>query len=272
MNNYKDWIGKKISRSDIITPRLVDHLKKTIDQNCLSDQTVPEGIFLCLCPDVASINDLDKDGNTKLGIFLPELPYKIRMWAGGKIKIFDEFEIGSEIKKNSTISSIEFKEGRSGNLCFVNINHEYLNKNKLIISEDQTAVYREKINKNSITPKIKDELKLIDKVEIFSSSTLLFRYSALTFNGHKIHYDNYYTKNYEGHMGLLVHAPLQATYLLNLARKNEIEFNSFEYKASAPLVYNNNFFVEIGENRDDEIIGRILNEKQEITMIAKYKK
>ena len=129
-----------------------------------------------------------------------------------------------------------------------------------------------KINKNSITPKIKDELKLIDKVEIFSSSTLLFRYSALTFNGHKIHYDNDYTKNFEGHNGLLVHAPLQATYLLNLARKNEIEFNSFEYKATAPLVYNNNFFAEIGENRDDEIIGRILNEKQEITMIAKYKK
>ena len=149
MNNYKDWIGKKISRSDIITPRLVDHFKKTIDQNCLSDQTVPEGIFLCLCPDVSSIIDLDKDGNTKLGIFLPELPYKIRMWAGGKIKIFDEFEIGSEIKKNSKISSIEFKEGRSGNLCFVNINHEYLNKNKLIVSEDQTAVYREKINKKS---------------------------------------------------------------------------------------------------------------------------
>ena len=73
-------------------------------------------------------------------------------------------------------------------------------------------------------------------------------------------------------MGLLVHAPLQATYLLNLARKNEIEFNSFEYKATAPLVYNNNFFVEIGENQDDEIIGRILNEKQEISMIAKYKK
>ena len=139
MNNYKDWIGKKISRSDIITPRLVDHLKKTIDPNCLSDQTVPEGIFLCLCPDVSSIIDLDKDGNTKLGIFLPELPYKIRMWAGGKIKIFDEFEIGSEIKKNSTISSIEFKEGRSGNLCFVNINHEYLNKNKLIILDNANS-------------------------------------------------------------------------------------------------------------------------------------
>ena len=153
-----------------------------------------------------------------------------------------------------------------------NVLSTLVNKNKLIISEDQTAVYREKINKNSITSKIKDELKLIDKVEIFSSSTLLFRYSALTFNGHKIHYDNDYTKNYEGHMGLLVHAPLQATYLLNIARKNKIEFNSFEYKATAPLVYNNNFFVEIGENRDDEIIGRILNEKQEITMIAKYKK
>ena len=126
MDNYKDWIGKKFSRSDIITPRLVDHLKKTIDLNCLSNQTVPEGIFLCLNPDVASINDLDKDGNTKLGIFLPELPYKIRMWAGGKIKIFHEFEIGSEIEKNSTISSIEFKEGRSGNLCFVTVSYTHL--------------------------------------------------------------------------------------------------------------------------------------------------
>ena len=82
----------------MIKSKKLSKIKKTIDQNCLSDQTVPEGIFLCLCADVASINDLDKDGNTKLGIFLPELPYKIRMWAGGKIKIFDEFEIGSEIK------------------------------------------------------------------------------------------------------------------------------------------------------------------------------
>ena len=108
MNNYKDWIGKKISRSDIITPRLVDHLKKTIDQNCLSDQTVPEGIFLCLCPDVSSIIDLDKDGNTKLGIFLPELPYKIRMWAGGKIKIFDKFKIG--FKKSASAFTSGLKE------------------------------------------------------------------------------------------------------------------------------------------------------------------
>ena len=100
MDNYKDWIGKKISRNDIITPRLVDHFKKTIDQKCLSNQSVPEGIFLCLSPDVAPLNDLDKDGNTELGIFLPELPYKIRMWAGGKIKIFHEFEIGSKIAKN----------------------------------------------------------------------------------------------------------------------------------------------------------------------------
>ncbi|MDC3156822.1 hypothetical protein OA855_03380 [Pelagibacteraceae bacterium] len=272
MDNYKDWIGKKISRSDIITPRLVDHLKKTIDQNCLSDQSVPEGIFLCLSPDITSLDMLDKDGNTKLGIFLPVLPYKIRMWAGGKITIFDKFEIGTEIKKNSTISSIEFKEGRSGNLCFVNINHEYLNKDKLIVFEKQTAVYREKINKKSITPKIKDELKLIDKVEMYGSSTLLFRYSALTFNGHKIHYDNDYTRNHEGHIGLLVHAPLQATYLLNLARKNNIEFNSFDYRATAPLIYNNNFYVEIGKDPENEFIGRILNAKQEITMIAKFKK
>ena len=71
MNNYKDWIGKKISRSDIITPRLVDHLKKTIDQNCLGDQSVPEGIFLCLCPDVTSLDDLLKP---RLGINIKKFP------------------------------------------------------------------------------------------------------------------------------------------------------------------------------------------------------
>ena len=71
---------------------------------------MPEGIFLCLCPDVASINYLDKDGNTKLGIFLPELPYKIRMWAGGKIKILDEFEIGSEIKRIQPFQVLNLKK------------------------------------------------------------------------------------------------------------------------------------------------------------------
>ena len=106
---------------------------------------------------------------------------------------------------------------------------------------------------------------------IFGSSTLLFRYSALTFNGHKIHYDIDYTKNVEGHSGLLVHAPLQATYLLNIAKKNNIKFNSFEYKATFPLVANKKFTVQLGKNNQDDTIGLVLNHKKVSTMKAIFK-
>ena len=109
-------------------------------------------------------------------------------------------------------------------------------ENKTIVKEQQTAVYREKINTNLNISKNIESIEIIDEFNIFGSSTLLFRYSALTFNGHKIHYDIDYTKIEEGHSGLLVHAPLQATYLLNIAKKNNIEFSSFEYKATFPLV------------------------------------
>ena len=260
MNNFKEWIGKEISRSDIITPRLVDHFKKTLEPNILANDEIPEGLFLCLCPDVVNSSNLSKDGNSKLGIFLPNLPYKIRMWAGGKIEIYDQFKIGSEINKVSKIENIEFKKGKSGNLCFVTINHDYKLENKIIVKEEQTAVYREKINTNLNISK-----------NIVGSSTLLFRYSALTFNGHKIHYDIDYTKKEEGHSGLLVHAPLQATYLLNIAKKNNIKFDSFQYRATFPLISNQKFKVQLGVNNKDEIVGLVLNDENIATMKAMFK-
>ena len=271
MDNFKEWIGKEISRSDIITPRLVDHLKKTLEPNILANDEVPQGLFLCLCPDVVDSKNLSKDGNSKLGIFLPDLPYKIRMWAGGKIEIYDQFKIGSEINKVSKIENIEFKKGKSGNLCFVTINHDYKLENKIIVKEEQTAVYKEKINANLNISKKIERIEIIDEFNIFGSSTLLFRYSALTFNGHKIHYDIDYTKTEEGHSGLLVHAPLQATYLLNIAKKNNIKFDSFEYRATFPLISNKKFKVQLGKNNKDEIVGLVLNDENIATMKAMFK-
>ena len=125
MDNYKEWIGKEISRSDIITPRLVDHFKKTLEPNYSKSEKIPEGLFFCLSPDVSSLNELSIDGNSKLGIFLPNLPYKFRMWAGGTIKINQKFKIGWKIEKISKIENIEFKQGSTGNMCFVTINHQY---------------------------------------------------------------------------------------------------------------------------------------------------
>ena len=114
-------------------------------------------------------------------------------------------------------------------------------------------------------------IEIIDEFNIFGSSTLLFRYSALTFNGHKIHYDIDYTKTEEGHSGLLVHAPLQATYLLNIAKKNNIKFDSFEYRATFPLISNKKFKVQLGKNNKDEIVGLVLNDENILTMKAIFK-
>ncbi len=272
MDEYKEWIGKEFIKKDIITPRLVDHLKKTLGQdNFDNDQDIPGGIFFCLCPDVSSVYEIGDDGNTKLGILLPKLPYKIRMWAGGKIDILNKFTLGSEIEKKTKISNIEFKKGKSGNLCFVKLENNYLSKNKLIVHEKQTAVYREKISRNIIPQKNQEKIEIIDTINIYGSTTLLFRYSALTFNSHKIHYDESYTKNIEGHSSLLVHAPLQATYLLNLAKKNKIQFSSFEYKAVSPLFHNNEFSIQIGKNKDNEMIGKVVNHNNIITMEAFFK-
>ena len=270
MDNYKEWIGKEISRSDIITPRLVDHFKKTLEPNYSKSENIPEGLFFCLCPDVSSLNKLSADGNSKLGIFLPDLPYKIRMWAGGKVNIYQKFKIGWEIEKISKIENIEFKQGATGNMYFVTINHDYKKNKKIIINEKQVAVYREKINKKNSQKYNNENIELIDKVNIYGSSTLLFRYSALTFNGHKIHYDIDYTKKTEGHSSLLIHAPLQATYLLNIAKKNNITFNSFEYRAVNPLFFNKEFSIEIGKN-NNEIIGRVISDDNIISMKATFK-
>ena len=270
MDNYKEWIGKEISRSDIVTPRLVDHFKKTLEPNYSKSEDMPEGLFFCLCPDVSSLNELSIDGNSKLGIFLPDLPYKNRMWAGGKVSIHKKFKIGWEIEKISKIENIEFKQGATGKMCFVTINHDYKNNKKIIINEKQVAVYREKINKKNSQKYNNENIELIDKVNIYGSSTLLFRYSALTFNGHKIHYDIDYTKKTEGHSSLLIHAPLQATYLLNIAKKNNITFNSFEYRAVNPLFFNKEFSIEIGKN-NNEIIGRVISDDNIISMKATFK-
>ena len=166
---------------------------------------------------------------------------------------------------------MNLKKGKSGNLCFVTINHDYKLENKIIVKEEQTAVYREKINTNLNISKNIESIEIIDEFNIFGSSTLLFRYSALTFNGHKIHYDIDYTKTEEGHSGLLVHAPLQATYLLNIAKKNNIKFDSFEYRATFPLISNKKFKVQLGKNNKDEIVGLVLNDENIATMKAMFK-
>ncbi len=215
--DFSNWVGSSVTRSDTITPRMVNHFKDTLAPHCFAAQPVPPGLFWCLAPDVVAADQLSQDGHPQLGRFLPEIPYERRMWAGGWLEFHGQFCIGDIVHKTSQIEDITFKSGRSGNLCFVAVTHEFFVDKRLVLRERHDVVYREFVT--LVAPKpVPSELVLPKhRWHVDTNPVMLFRYSALTFNGHRIHYDLPYSTNVEGHSGLLVHGPLQATLMLNLA-------------------------------------------------------
>ncbi|MDE0304645.1 MAG: acyl dehydratase [Albidovulum sp.] len=179
-----------------------------------------------------------KDGHPKTGAFIPELGLPKRMWAGGQVKFGRSVKIGEPACKSTVISGIERKAGRSGPLAFVHLKHLYSQHGDLAIEETQTLVYRSaepESPRRKIPPAPYGETVAISRS--FNSS-MLFRFSALTFNGHRIHYDADYCRAFEGYPSQVVHGPLLALLLANLARSSMGSLNSFTYRAIAPLFAN----------------------------------
>ena len=159
------------------------------------------------------------------------------MWAGGWLEFYGQFAIGDEVQKTSRIDDITFKSGRSGNLCFVAIMHEFSVAERLILRERHDVVYREIVTPASPQPAPANEPAPAHRWHVDANPVMLFRYSALTFNGHRIHYDLPYSTEIEGHGGLLVHGPLQATLMLNLACQiNGKQPQRMTYRGVSPLV------------------------------------
>lgn len=175
--------------------------------------------------------DLGRDGHPARGGFLPPVPLANRMWAGGHVAFHAPVPIGSPVRKVSKIRSINVKNGRSGLLIFVTVEHQLFEDARLLVTELHDIVYK---NPSPIktAPTVSEPI-VSDKIEVFHpTSTLLFRYSALTFNGHRIHYDVDYCRDVEGYPGLVVHGPLIATMLAGLA--SEIvgrPLKTFAYRA-----------------------------------------
>ncbi|MEL0025226.1 MAG: MaoC family dehydratase N-terminal domain-containing protein, partial [Alphaproteobacteria bacterium] len=197
---------------DLITARMVNHFKHTLGEHCFDEPEVPAGLHWCLAPDVVEPDGLGPDGHPKLGGFLPNIPYPRRMWAGGWLEFHDDFGIGDEVEKRSVIDDISFKSGNSGNLCFVAVTHEFSVDGKLKLRERHDIVYREEVTKPPAIDPLPDT-HADQRWHVDTNEVMLFRYSALTFNGHRIHYDLPYSTGVEGHGGLLVHGPLQATLM-----------------------------------------------------------
>jgi 3-methylfumaryl-CoA hydratase len=197
----------------------------------------------------AKLGELGRDGHPALGGFLPPVALPRRMWAGGRFGFTTPLPIGVEATKTSTIRDVELKQGRSGALCFVTVRHEIHVGTTHILWEEHDIVYREE-PLSSAAPNSRRVAGSDWEVSECTVATevMLFRYSALTFNGHRIHYDRDYARNVEAHKGLVVHGPLIATLLADLAvRCNPGHpLVGFEFRAESPLYDNHPFYLKAG--------------------------
>jgi 3-methylfumaryl-CoA hydratase len=170
------------------------------------------------------------------------------MWAGGRLQFHHDLKVGEPIARTSTIADVSVKEGRSGTLVFVLVRHEISNSVGRAISEEHDIVYRDAPQPGDPAPAGRPAPK--DSVwtrAVTPDPVLLFRYSALTFNGHRIHYDRNYVTQQEGYPGLIVHGPLIATLLVDLVRRNsERPLAAFRFRAVRPLFDTKAFSVHAG--------------------------
>jgi 3-methylfumaryl-CoA hydratase len=224
LDHLRQWIGRSTEASDIVTAQLVKGLRATLFQEIGEPKTgdaAPFTTHWCLAQPVFPMSELGPDGHPARGGFLPPVPLPRRMWAGGELEFFEPLRVGDEAKRTSRISDVTMKTGSTGTLCFVSVAHEVTTSRGLAIRERQDIVYRE-MSGASQAPAAKPAAPAPaaqHRESHVSDPVLLFRYSALTFNGHRIHYDRDYVTKVEGYPGLIFHGPLQATFIVELAAK-----------------------------------------------------
>ncbi len=187
------------------------------------------------CRDVTPSAALDEDGHEKRGSFLPPIQLSRRMWAGGRIKFEGCLSLGEAVRRKSRVSSVETKMGRSGPFALVTVHHEVRGP-RGIISEEQDLVFLERPEKKlRLPPGERPSDPLPWSEELTPGPILLFRFSALTFNAHRIHYDRDYARESEFYPDLVVHGPLTALLLAGLAYRSAGPVAAFSFRATRPL-------------------------------------
>lgn len=238
--HLKTWIGRKETLEDTVTAVPVQALSATLDRDDpevrTGDPLPPLWHWLYFLP-LHRQSEIGPDGHAKRGGFLPPVPLPRRMWAGGRFQFLQPLRVGDAIKRTSEIVDVTMKEGRTGVLVFVLVRHHIGNANGVAIVEEHDIVYRGLPAPGEMPPvPPKAPEGGVWKRAIEPDDVLLFRYSALTFNGHRIHYDRRYVTEVEGYPGLIVHGPLIATLLTDLVRRNsQAPMTAFRFKAVSPL-------------------------------------
>ena len=243
LENLRRWIGKEERRTDSVTLAPLVNLFATLDRGDAApkagDPLPPAAHWLYFLPDTRQ-SELGPDGIARRGGLLPPVPLPRRMWAGGRIRFDRPLRVGSAVSRRSVVADVSVKEGRTGKLVFVLMRHEIADAAGVAIHEEQDIVYRD--NPDPKAPPVKAQPApsgALWRRTIRPDPTLLFRYSALTFNTHRIHYDRPYATGVEGYPALLVHGPLIATLLMDLCRREHAKrLVRFDYRAASPLFDN----------------------------------
>jgi 3-methylfumaryl-CoA hydratase len=242
MDELREWIGRSETAQDHISATPVQALNATLDHEPLTltagSPLPPLWHWLYFLP-LHRQSEIGADGHAKRGGFLPPVPLPRRMWAGSQFEFHAPIHVGDDVQRTSTIVDVAPKSGRSGELVFVKVRHELRCNGaaEVALTEFHDIVYREAKRPADVEPPPQPAAQGAPwQREVLADDVLLFRYSALTFNGHRIHYDRRYVTEVEGYPGLVVHGPLIATLLLDLLRRHapDARVVNFAFKAVRP--------------------------------------
>ena len=243
LDRLNDWVGRSETVDDVAYPTPVAALTATLDHPrtpaATGSKLPPLWHWLYFLP-MHRQSEIGPDGHAKRGGFLPPVPLPRRMWAGSQFEFRTPIRVGDRMSRTSTIDDVTAKEGRTGKLVFVKVRHELRCNGAAdpALVEFHDIVYREAQRPDDVPPPPQKAAASAPwQREIVPDDVLLFRYSALTFNGHRIHYDRSYVTEVEGYPGLIVHGPLIATLLVDLLRRElpNAVLTQFDFKAASPL-------------------------------------
>ena len=274
-NQYQAWIGKQSSTRALVTAYQADALTATLDRDdppYKEGDVIPPGWHLFYIREVVKLRDTAEDGHPKRGDFLPPIDLPRRMWAGTKATYHKPIHVGENISNVTTIESVTPKVGKTGQLVFLKLKNEISGENGIATTELQDVVYREEARPGAAVPEPPPPPgEALWRRTIHPSSVLLFRYSALTMNSHRIHYDRTYVTEVEKYPGLLVHGPLTFTLLLDLFRREHADkiLKSFSVRAVSPIYDTHDFVVEGAPDGDDDATLWALNHEGRLAMSAK---
>jgi len=251
MGDFKDWIGRQEETEAVVECWPLTGLGALIDERCAvkavgdGDAAHPCAHWLYFTPAVPQ-SQIDADGHPRRGGIVPPLPQARRMWAKSVISYHDDMRVGQRVRKTVTVAGLERKSGKSGDLVFLELHNRYADGTRLLREESQTLVYRDHQDYDESIFRMRPEHAPQWSFPVRLGAVELFRYSAVTFNGHRIHYDSDYTRDVEKYPATIVQGQFIATLVLShaLAEAGAARCRRFAFKAVKPLFVDQPFYVE----------------------------